>query len=39
MCLCLAVGAFAFNGESVNSVEARSDFSCDEKGYLEYLSK
>ncbi|KAK8791726.1 hypothetical protein WA588_002035 [Blastocystis sp. NMH] len=39
VCLCLAVGAFAFNGESVNSVEAREDFSCDEKGYLEYLSK
>ena len=39
MCLCLAIGAVAFNGESVNSVEAREDFSCDEKGYVEYLSK
>ena len=36
MCLCLAIGAVAFNGESVNLVEAREDFSCDEKGYLEY---
>ena len=39
MCLCLAIGAVAFNGESVNLVEAREDFSCDEKGYVEYLSK
>jgi len=35
----LAIGAVAFNGESVNLVEAREDFSCDEKGYVEYLSK
>ncbi|KAK8789515.1 hypothetical protein WA588_001398, partial [Blastocystis sp. NMH] len=39
VCLCLAIGAVAFNGESVNLVEAREDFSCDEKGYVEYLSK
>ena len=39
MCLCLAIGAVAFNEESVNLVEAREDFSCDEKGYVEYLSK
>ena len=39
MCLCLAIGVVAFNGESVNLVEAREDFSCDEKGYVEYLSK
>ena len=39
MCLCLAIGAVDFNGESVYLVEARSDFSCDEKGYVEYLSK
>ena len=39
MCLCLAIGAVAFNGESVNLVEAGEDFSCDEKGYVEYLSK
>ena len=39
MCLCLAIGAVAFNGESVNLVEAREDFRCDEKGYVEYLSK
>ena len=39
MCLCLAIGAVAFNGEPVNLVEAREDFSCDEKGYVEYLSK
>ena len=39
VCLCLAMGAVAFNGEPVNLVEAREDFSCDEKGYVEYLSK
>ena len=39
MCLCLAIGAVAFNGESVNLFEAREDFSCDEMGYVEYLSK
>ena len=39
MCLCLAIGAVAFNEEPVNLVEAREDFSCDEKGYVEYLSK
>ena len=39
MCLCLAIGAVAFNGESVNLFEAREDFTCNEKGYLEYLSK
>ena len=42
MCLCLAIGAFAFNGKEAypkDPTDEKSDFSCDEKGYLEYLSK
>ena len=42
MCLCLAIGAVAFNGKEAYSkdpTDEKSDFSCDEKGYLEYLSK
>ena len=41
MCLCLAIGAFAFNGKEAypkDPTDEKSDFSCDEKGYLEYLS-
>ena len=41
MCLCL-IGAFAFNGKEAypkDPTDEKSDFSCDEKGYLEYLSK
>ena len=42
MCLCLAIGAVAFNGKEAypkDPTDEKSDFSCDEKGYLEYLSK
>ena len=40
--LCLAMGAVAFNGKEAypkDPTDEKSDFSCDEKGYLEYLSK
>ena len=42
MCLCLAIGAVAFNGKEAypkDPTDEKSDFSCDEKGYVEYLSK
>ena len=42
MCLCLAVGAFAFNGKAaypVDPIDAKEDFTCNRKGYVEYLSK
>ena len=42
MCLCLAIGAVAFNGVTAypkDPTDEKSDFSCDEKGYLEYLDK
>ena len=41
MCLCLAIGTFAFNGKEAypkDPTDEKSDFSCDEKGYWEYLS-
>ena len=40
--LCFAIGAVAFNGKEAypkDPTDEKSDFSCDEKGYLEYLSK
>ena len=40
--LCLVIGAVAFNGKEAypkDPTDEKSDFSCDEKGYLEYLSK
>ena len=42
VCLCLAVGAFAFNGKAaypVDPIDAKEDFTCNRKGYVEYLSK
>ncbi|KAK8794877.1 hypothetical protein WA588_003734, partial [Blastocystis sp. NMH] len=42
VCLCLAIGAVAFNGKEAypkDPTDEKSDFSCDEKGYVEYLSK
>ena len=42
MCLCLAVGAVAFNGKlpkAVDPMDELSDYSCDQKGYLQYLSQ
>ena len=42
MCLCLAIGAVAFNGKEAypkDPTDEMSDFNCDEKGYVEYLSK
>ena len=38
MCLCLIIGAFAFNGESY-PMDEKSDFTCNKEGYVEYLSK
>ena len=40
--LYLVIGAVAFNGKEAypkDPTDEKSDFSCDEKGYLEYLSK
>ena len=40
--LYLVIGAVAFNGKEAypkDPTDEKSDFSCDEKGYLEYLNK
>ena len=34
----MIIGAFAFNGESY-PIDEKADFTCNEKGYVEYLSK